>query len=84
MREFQEKSETEIVSILKNKVEASNSYNQSELAQQRQDSMNMYYLNPLGNEIEGTSSIQSSEVFDAVEGTKSVIMESLTAGRLWV
>ena len=81
MRDFQEKSETEIVSILKNKVEASNSYNQSELAQQRQRSMNMYYLNPLGNEIEGTSSIQSSEVFDAVEGTKSVIMESLTAGR---
>ena len=81
MKEFQEKSETEIVSILKNKVEASDSYNQSELALQRQDSMNMYYLNPLGNEIEGTSTIQSSEVFDAVEGTKSVIIEALTAGR---
>ena len=75
------KSEDEIVGILKQKVFGSDSYNQSEQAKQRQDAMNMYYLNPLGNESEGTSSIQSSDVFDAVEGTKAVIHEALTSGR---
>ena len=75
------KDENEIVGILKQKVFGSDSYNQSELARQRQDSMNMYYLNPLGNEREGSSRIQSSEVFDAVEGTKAVIHEALTSGR---
>jgi hypothetical protein len=71
MKELGIKSEDEIVGILKQKVFGSDSYNQSEQAKQRQDSMNMYYLNPLGNENEGTSSIQSSDVFDAVEGTKA-------------
>jgi hypothetical protein len=81
MKELGIKSEDEIVGILKQKVFGSDSYNQSEQAKQRQDSMNMYYLNPLGNENEGTSSIQSSDVFDAVEGTKAVIHEALTSGR---
>lgn len=75
------RSEPEIVGILKQKVLGSDSYNQSELAKQRQDNMNMYYLNPLGNEVEGRSRIQSADVFDAVEGTKAVIQEALTSGR---
>lgn len=81
MAQIRYKDEDEIVGILKQKVFGSDSYNQSELAKQRQDSMNMYYLNPLGNEMEGTSQIQSSEVFDAVEGTKGVMHEALTSGR---
>lgn len=76
-----DRSESEIVSILKQKVFGSDSYNQSELAKQRQDNYNMYYLNPLGNEEEGRSRIQSADVFDAVEGTKAVIHEALTSGR---
>jgi hypothetical protein len=76
-----QRSESEIVGILKQKVFGSDSYNQSELASQRQSNYNMYYLNPLGNEEEGRSKIQSADVFDAVEGTKAVMHEALTSGR---
>jgi len=81
MDELGSRDEKDIVNILEQKIQGSDAYNQSEQARQRQDNINMYYLNPLGDEDENTSSMQSSDVFDAVEGTKAVMHEALTAGR---
>ena len=79
--ELGNRSEAEIVQILGDKVQGADAYNQSEQAKQRQDNLNMYYLNPLQEVNENQSQFQSSDVFDAVEGTKAVIHEALTSGR---
>ena len=79
--ELGNRTEAEVIQILEAKVRGADAYNQSEQAKQRQDNLNMYYLNPLQEVNENQSVMQSSDVFDAVEGTKAVIHEALTAGR---
>ena len=61
-------SQDKLKSILESEIDNSLGYLESETTQQRTDALSFYLRQPLGNEIEGKSSIVTGEVAEAVDG----------------
>lgn len=74
-------TEDELLGILERNLDASDTYNESLIGPQRDRAWRYYYGEPLGNEIKGRSHHVSLDVFDAVESTKALLLDTFTADR---
>ena len=61
-------SQDKLKSILESEIDNSIGFLETETTQQRTDALSFYLRQPLGNEIEGKSSIVTGEVAEAVDG----------------
>lgn len=77
----EELTEDELVALLERNLDASDPYTESMIGEQRDRSHRYYYGEPLGNEIKGRSQHVSRDVFDAVESTKALLLDTFTADR---
>lgn len=76
-----ELTEDELLSLLERNLDASDPYTESLLGEQRDQAHRYYYGEPLGNELKGRSQHVSRDVFDAVESTKALMLDTFTADR---
>lgn len=76
-----ELSEDELLALLERNIEASDTYAESLIGEQRDKAHRYYYGEPLGNELKGRSQHVSRDVFDAVESTKALMLDTFTADR---
>lgn len=72
--------ETELQAILKREISAATGYMADEVATDRSRLMDRYLGEPLGNEIEGRSTIQATDVMDVIESIMPDLMQIFTAG----
>lgn len=68
-------SDRELSAILQNQITNSNSYLGGEVAEDRRNAMDLYYAEPLGNEVEGRSRVISTDVHDVIEGMLPDLMQ---------
>jgi hypothetical protein len=73
-------SETEIKSILGEEIRAAVGYTSSELSNQRKTSLEYYYGELFGNEVEGRSAYVSRDVADTIEWIMPSLMRIFTGG----
>jgi hypothetical protein len=73
--------ESELLSLLERNLDAADTYTESLVGEQRDKSHRYYYGEPLGNEKPGRSQHISRDVFDAVESTKALLIDTFTADR---
>jgi hypothetical protein len=73
--------ESELLSLLERNLDAADTYTESLVGEQRDKSHRYYYGEPLGNEKPGRSQHISRDVFDAVESTKALLLDTFTADR---
>ena len=78
---YEDLSEDELVALLERNLDASDPYTESLIGEQRDRAHRYYYGEPLGNEIKGRSHHVSRDVFDAVESTKALMLDTFTADR---
>lgn len=71
--------DTEFQQVVRGEIEQSIGYNDTELQQDRIDAMNYYLGEPLGNEIEGRSSVVATETSDVIEMIMPSLMRVFTA-----
>ena len=71
--------EDELLSLLERNLDASDPYDQSLIGMQREAAHQYYYGEALGNELKGRSHHVSRDVFDAVESTKSLMLDTFSA-----
>jgi hypothetical protein len=71
--------EDELLSMLERNLDASDPYDQSLIGMQREKAHQYYYGEALGNELAGRSHHVSRDVFDAVESTKALMLDTFTA-----
>ena len=76
-----ELTEDELLALLERNIEASDTYAESLIGEQRDKAHRYYYGEPLGNELKGRSQHVSRDVFDAVESTKALLLDTFTADR---
>lgn len=74
-------TEDELLSLLERNLDAADTYSESLIGPQRDAAWRYYYGEPLGNEIKGRSQHVSLDVFDAVESTKALLLDTFTADR---
>lgn len=77
----EELTEEELLALLERNLDASDPYTESLIGDQRDKSHRYYYGEPLGNEMKGRSQHVSRDVFDAVESTKALLLDTFTADR---
>ena len=80
MAKTKKMTDEDIVGELSNYISDSLSYNQSELAEQRADSLSYYLGNPFGNEIEGKSQVVTRDVQETVDWIMPSLMKVFTGG----
>ena len=68
-----------LLSIIDREVNQSTSYS-GELSEQRRKAMEYYNGEPFGNEIEGRSSVVSTDVMDVIEWTIPILMKIFGSG----
>ena len=73
--------EKQLLSTLERNIEASDTYANSEVGEQRDRAHRYYYGEPLGNELKGRSQHVSMDVFDAVEAVKAMLLETFSADK---
>lgn len=73
--------EDELLSLLERNLDTSDPYSESLIGKQREVAHRYYYGEPLGNELVGRSHHVSRDVFDAVESTKALMLDTFTADR---
>ena len=73
--------ESELLSLLERNLDAADTYTESLVGDQRDKSHRYYFGEPLGNEKPGRSQHVSRDVFDAVESTKALLLDTFTADR---
>ena len=73
--------EKQLLSTLERTIEASDTYANSEVGEQRDRAHRYYYGEPLGNELKGRSQHVSMDVFDAVEAVKAMLLETFSADK---
>jgi len=73
--------ESELLSLLERNLDSADTYTESLVGEQRDKSHRYYYGEPLGNEKPGRSQHISRDVFDAVESTKALLLDTFTADR---
>ena len=78
-RKKEKMTDEQLLSIIEREVEQSNSYS-SELSEQRRKAMEYYNSEPFGNEIDGRSSVISSDVMDTIEWTMPMLMRIFGSG----
>lgn len=76
-----ELTEDELLSLLERNLDAADTYSESLIGEQRDKAHRYYYGEPLGNELKGRSHHVSRDVFDAVESTKALMLDTFTADR---
>lgn len=76
-----ELTEDELLALLERNIEAADTYAESLIGEQRDKAHRYYYGEPLGNELKGRSQHVSRDVFDAVESTKALLLDTFTADR---
>lgn len=76
-----EPTEEELLSLLERNLDAADTYSESLIGEQRDKAHRYYYGEPLGNELKGRSHHVSRDVFDAVESTKALMLDTFTADR---
>ena len=76
--------ETQLLSILKNEIEDSLNYYESELAEFRLKAQDYYNSEPFGNEQENKSSVVSSEVSEIIESIMPSLMRIFTQSKNFV
>ena len=76
-----ELSEDELLGMLERNLDAADTYTESLIGEQRDRAHRYYYGEPLGNELKGRSHHVSRDVFDAVESTKALMLDTFTADR---
>lgn len=74
-------TEDELLALLERNLDASDPYTESLIGEQREKAHRYYYGEPLGNELKGRSQHVSRDVFDAVESTKALMLDTFTADR---
>ena len=74
-------TEDELLALLERNLDASDQYVETLIGEQRDRNWRMYYGSPLGNERPGRSQHVSLDVFDAVESTKALLLDTFTADR---
>jgi len=74
-------NEEELLALLERNLDAADTYTESLVGEQRDRAHRYYYGEPLGNEKPGRSQHISRDVFDAVESTKALILDTFTADR---
>ena len=74
-------TEDELLNLLERNLDAADTYSESLIGPQRDAAWRYYYGEPLGNEIKGRSQHVSLDVFDAVESTKALLLDTFTADR---
>jgi hypothetical protein len=77
----EELTEEELLALLEQNLESADTYTESLIGEQREKAHRYYYGEPLGNEIKGRSQHVSRDVFDAVESTKALMLDTFTADR---
>lgn len=77
----EELTEDELLALLERNLDASDPYTESLIGEQREKAHRYYYGEPLGNELKGRSQHVSRDVFDAVESTKALMLDTFTADR---
>lgn len=77
----EELTEEELLSLLERNLDAADPYSESLIGEQRDKAHRYYYGEPLGNELKGRSQHVSRDVFDAVESTKALMLDTFTADR---
>jgi hypothetical protein len=73
-------TETEIVALLDDEIRGAVGYTSSELSEQRKTSLEYYYGEKFGNEVEGRSSYVSRDVADTIEWIMPSLMRIFTGG----
>ena len=73
--------EDELLTVLERNIDASDTYTNSEVGEQRDKGHKYYYGEPMGNEVRGRSHHVSMDVFDAVEAVKAMMLETFSADR---
>lgn len=76
-----ELTEDELLSLLERNLDSADTYSESLIGEQRDRNWRYYYGEPIGNEIRGRSQHVSRDVFDAVESTKALLLDTFTADR---
>lgn len=76
-----ELTEDELLALLERNLDASDPYSESLIGEQREKSHRYYFGELLGNELKGRSQHVSRDVFDAVESTKALMLDTFTADR---
>lgn len=76
-----ELTEEELLSLLERNLDAADTYSESLIGEQRDKAHRFYFGEPIGNEIKGRSQHVSRDVFDAVESTKALMLDTFTADR---
>lgn len=74
-------TEDELLNLLERNLDASDPYSESLIGEQRDKAHRYYFGEPFGNEIKGRSHHVSRDVFDAVESTKALLLDTFTADR---
>lgn len=77
----EEFTEEELLALLEQNIEAADSYVESLIGEQRDRNHRYYYGELLGNELPSRSHHVSRDVFDAVESTKALMLDTFTADR---
>ena len=77
----EELTEEELLALLERNLDAADTYQESLIGEQRDRAHRFYYGEPIGNEIKGRSQHVSRDVFDAVESTKALMLDTFTADR---
>lgn len=77
----EELTEEELLSLLERNLDAADTYSESLIGEQRDKAHQYYFGQPLGNELKGRSQHVSRDVFDAVESTKALMLDTFTADR---
>src|SRR3990167_9368882 len=72
--------ESELQAILKREISSATGYMADEVATDRARLMDRYLGEPIGNEIEGRSKIQATDVMDVIESIMPDLMQIFTAG----
>ena len=75
-----ELSDDEIIALVDTEINGSTSYLDSEIANQREKSMEYFYGEPFGNEEEGRSQVVVTDVQDTIMWMMPTLMRVFTAG----
>lgn len=76
--------EQEFQAIVRNEVESSLGYQDSEYSEHRLKALDYYYGEPFGNEVEGRSQVVATEVADTIEFIMPTLMRMFTSSSEYV
>jgi len=80
MADFKALSEDELVALCKDEIKGSIGYSDSDLSNEREKIMRYYHGELPKRQSNGNSSYVSQDVYDGVEGLKSLLLETFSAG----